>query len=204
MLTLYSFALGIPGCAFLAVAGHLGQRTTSAVSWIGTDWAFAGLMSGLQGIVVGTAAIGGAILVRGPLPIGAAEVIDDFELRFVGPGHHGLKVRSVHGAMLLARLTSIVPLCWTAGLLIGERNLILSLRILGMMSCFVSAALLVACICGALATWLNQRRLHGSLAIWFTAWVAPEVVRLFAPESPTCRSLFDWFLSAATGSWVIH
>ncbi len=201
MLTAYSLALGIPGCALLAVASHWVPEATSGRAWLGTNIVRAGLINWLQGIVLGVVAIGGAILIRGPFPQKSIEILDDFGQRFSGQGHIGLKVRPIHGALLLARLAAIVPLCIILGSLIGEKRLNLSVNILGVMSRFLAAVLLFACICGAAATWLNQRKLRWPVTTWFAIWIVPEIVRLGVPESPTCRSIFGWFVSTAIGTW---
>lgn len=201
LLTFYSFALGIPLSVALAFMSHWGSQSTSGRSWIATNLISTQLTSWLQGVVLGVAAVGGAILVRSPLPNGVEEIIDDFARRFTSRGHGGLKVQPLHGAILLARLVCIVPLCLTAGVLVGERKLSVAIQFAAAMCRFIAAGASMAFVCGALAIWMHQRKLRWPLTTWFTLWVAPEIVRLFAPESPSCRSVFFWILSAAAGSW---
>ena len=158
-------------------------------------------MDWLQGIILGVVVIAGAILIRGPIPNSSLEIFSDFANRYFGRQQLELNFHPAHGALLLARLAAIAPLCITTGLLIGERRLNVSLNILDVMGRVLAATMLFACVCGAAATWLNQRKLRRPLATWVAIWIVPEIVRLVAPDSPTCRSIFGWLLATVVGPW---
>lgn len=204
VLTIYSFALGIFGILLLTATNRIVQRTVFGHALIGMNWVSSGLINMLQGVVVGVAVLGGALLVGGPLPPRSADLIDDFARRYAGENHHILEINPTYGAVLLARLAVIVPLCLTVGLLFSERRLTLGGEILGVMSRFIAAVFLVACVSGALATWLSHMNLRRPVTFWFALWVIPEFARLVAPSTPTLRSAFSWFLTTAAGTWRPH
>lgn len=204
VLTIYSFALGILGIFLLTVTNRVGQRLTFGKPLIGTNWLSSGLINMLQQVVVGVAMLGGAMLVGGPLPQKSAELIDDFARRFLGEKRLNFEFRPSYGALLVARLAVIVPLCLTVGLLSSERRLSLAGEILCVMTRFIAAACLIACASGALATWLSRKKLRWPVTFWFALWVVPEIARLVSPSTPTLRSATSWFLTTAAGTWGPH
>ena len=200
MLTLYSYSIALPGCVLLAVRSHWGPLSSGGPSWLASSAILARLTHWLQGAVFVVVLIGGSILVTGPVPQRSSEVLDDFAGRYLGR-NIGLIIRPWHGALLLARLAVIVPFWVGAGLVIGEANFHLGTHLLNIMSHFITGTLLLACPCGALAIWLNQRELRWPLGTWLAIWIVPEIFRLTLPESPTLRTVFGWFLSTTVGSW---
>jgi hypothetical protein len=145
--------------------------------------------------------IGGSMLVLGPLPRRSRELLGDFAGRYQGTRDLGLVIRPLHGALLLARLAIIVPVWIAAGLIIGEADFHLGSHLMGVMSRFIASTLLLGCLCGALAIWLYKRKLRWPFVTWLALWIAPEVIRLIAPGSPTFRTVFVWLFSTQLGNW---
>ena len=201
LLTSYCVAIGLSGLIFVSLAGHFGKGSTSGRSWPLASSLSNALASQAQGIVLLITAIGGAILVRSPLPRVSRDLLDDFARRFSGRRELGHAIQPMHGALVLARLAVIVPACLAIGWLIGERKLDTALNLALPMLGFVVATGFIGGICGAFATWLGSRNLRWPLTTWFAIWIVPEMLRLLAPESPTCRSIFTWLLSAASRGW---
>ena len=201
LLTSYCFAIGLSGLVFLSLAGHLGKGDRPGRSWFELSFITNTLASQVEQIILLSTAIGGAILVRSPLPQISRELLEDFSRRFNGLRKFSLTIRPVHGALLLTRLVVIVPACLAVGLLIGERKLNTALNMVSSMLGLVIATGLIAGICGAFATWLCSKNLRWPMTTWFAIWIVPELLRLIAPDSPTCRSMFTWLLSSAAHGW---
>ena len=201
LLAAYCLALGISGGAIFALGARISQRMSLGRYWLETGLVSRVTTDYLEGIVLAVIAFGGAIVVRAPLPQELLILLDDFSRRFMGQREFALNIRPVHGALLLARLTAIVPLFVIVGLLIGERRLDIAFSLAGALTRFLIVALIISGTCGGLAAWLGLKRLRWPLTTWFAIWVIPEIVRLAVPGSPTCRTTFSWLLSAAASSW---
>jgi hypothetical protein len=204
LLNAYSVALGIGGLAALSFMDRTGRRSAIGHFWLDAHSVSNAFTRYAVEIVLAVTAIGGAIIVRSPLPGTTAALLGDFARRFRGPLNACFTVRPAHGAWLLARVALIVPLFLAIGFLISVRRFDVMTRSLGSLVSFAVAVSIVACVCGALAAWLSSKSLRWPVSTWWAIWVVPEIVRLIAPDTPTCHSMFTWLLLSAAGSWGSH
>ncbi len=203
LLNAYCVALGVSGLAAMSFIDRTGRRLAVGHSWLDSQLASNAFTRYAAEMVLAITAIGGALIVRSPLPGTTATLLGDFARRFRGPQDASFTVRPIHGAWLLARVALIVPLFLAVGFLISVRRFDVMTRSLGPLVSFFVAVSIVAGVCGALAVWLSSKSLRWPVSIWWAIWVVPEIVRLIAPDTPTCHSMFTWLLLSA-GPWGFH
>jgi hypothetical protein len=200
VLTAYVWTIAVTGFVLVVITGSHGQAPLNGRNWPALDAIGFELFAYLRGVCVAVVAIAGAILVHSLLPAKATEVLDDFSQRFFGY-HFARHVRPIHGALLIAKLSIIVPSSLAIGLLLNAKSSAANSHLLGVMIRFIVGTLLVSIVCGFGAVWLSQKKHKWALSTWSAIWLVPEGLRMLHADIPTCRSLIVGFLTAITQPW---
>jgi len=116
LLRAYAWSIAITGLLWLAFTGSPSSKVLNRVLLpSGTAWFLT--LEYARGVSVALIAVGGALLAHAPLAERTRPLLDCLSRRFDGVSCEQ-RVRPLHGALLLARLTAIIPCCTAMGLLV--------------------------------------------------------------------------------------